>query len=236
MSFIEEKWFNSTIFTKLATFSMALAAVLLLICSILFFALSGTGGEDVVALGVTWLIMAAINALITFGLLKLSRIARISAIYLGLCILIPYVLLAALWIFSLIRIPLLGTLVTAYFELLRAVWPMMRAFVPAEAAALFAFLMIVFVGPMILNVFAMLILFIFGKDFAGDGGRKSKAVAYLLWFFLGYLSAHKFYLGKDRIGIVYFLTFQIVTLGWWANLFTLGKQVDAYNAKLDEAV
>ena len=181
-----------------------------------------------------WLVLAAFNALLAFGLLKVNRIARIASIYIGLCVLIPYILLAVLWIFSLVRFPLLGTLLSVYFELLRSVFPLIMSFAPGGAVALVAFLMIVLIGPMVLNVVAMLILFTFGKDFANDEGRKSKIVAYLLWFFLGALSAHKFYLGKDRVAIVYFLTFQILWLGWFVNLFTLGKQVDAYNAKLSE--
>ena len=59
---------------------------------------------------------------------------------------------------------------------------------------------------------------------------KSKFVAYLLWFFLGILSAHKFYLGKIGIGILYLVTFQLFCVGWLIDLFTLGNQVDLYNA------
>jgi TM2 domain-containing membrane protein YozV len=108
------------------------------------------------------------------------------------------------------------------------------SFVPAEMKALLAFLLIIFIGPFILAVVSMLLLFFCGKDFKGDGAVKSKLVAYLLWFFLGFVSAHKFYLEKDGIGILYFLTWQIVFLGWWVDLFTLGKQVDKYNARLND--
>ena len=45
---------------------------------------------------------------------------------------------------------------------------------------------------------------------------KSKTTAYLLWFFLGFLGVHKFYLEKVGIGLLY-------------DLFTLGGQVDKYN-------
>jgi TM2 domain-containing membrane protein YozV len=58
---------------------------------------------------------------------------------------------------------------------------------------------------------------------------KSKTTAYLLWFFLGGLSAHKFYLGKTGIGILYLLTGQLAGIGWIIDLFTLGSQVDNYN-------
>jgi hypothetical protein len=58
---------------------------------------------------------------------------------------------------------------------------------------------------------------------------KSKTTAYLLWFFLGAVSAHKFYLGKIGIGILYLLTGQLFGIGWLIDLFTLGSQVDNYN-------
>jgi TM2 domain-containing membrane protein YozV len=58
---------------------------------------------------------------------------------------------------------------------------------------------------------------------------KSKTTAYLLWFFLGWCSAHKFYLGKTGVGILYLLTGQLAGIGWLIDLFTLGGQVDTYN-------
>ncbi|WP_428740155.1 TM2 domain-containing protein [Tenacibaculum sp.] len=58
---------------------------------------------------------------------------------------------------------------------------------------------------------------------------KSKGVAYLLWFFLGGISAHRFYLGQIGIGILYLLTFQLFGIGWIIDLFILGGMVDKYN-------
>jgi len=58
---------------------------------------------------------------------------------------------------------------------------------------------------------------------------KSKGTAYLLWFFLGFFSAHRFYLGKTGSGILYLLTFQLFIVGWFIDLFTLGGMVDNYN-------
>jgi TM2 domain-containing membrane protein YozV len=59
---------------------------------------------------------------------------------------------------------------------------------------------------------------------------KSKGTAYLLWVFLGPFGAHRFYLEKIGTGILYLLTFGIFGIGWLIDLFTLGTQVDAYNA------
>ncbi len=59
---------------------------------------------------------------------------------------------------------------------------------------------------------------------------KSKGVAYLLWFFLGLLGVHKFYVGKVGMGVVYLLTAGLFGIGWFIDLFTLGNQVDIANA------
>ncbi|HEY9535401.1 MAG TPA: NINE protein [Mucilaginibacter sp.] len=59
---------------------------------------------------------------------------------------------------------------------------------------------------------------------------KSKSTAYILWFFLGIIGAHKFYLNKTGMGILYFFTFGIFGIGWLIDLFTLGSQVDTFNA------
>lgn len=59
---------------------------------------------------------------------------------------------------------------------------------------------------------------------------KSKLVAYLLWWFLGVIGAHKFYLGKTGTGVLYFFTFGLFGIGWLIDLFTLSGQVELYNA------
>ena len=58
---------------------------------------------------------------------------------------------------------------------------------------------------------------------------KSKGVAYLLWFFLGFFGAHRFYLEKIGTGVLYLLTFGVFGIGWLFDLFTLCGQVDTYN-------
>jgi len=62
---------------------------------------------------------------------------------------------------------------------------------------------------------------------------KSKTIAYLLWFFLGIFSAHRFYLGKFGSGIFYLLTLQLGGIGWLIDLFLLGGMVEQYNNKTE---
>ena len=54
-------------------------------------------------------------------------------------------------------------------------------------------------------------------------------VAYLLWFLLGLVGVHKFYLGKIGMGILYLFTGGIFLIGWIIDVFTLPSQVRAYN-------
>ncbi|QEC74558.1 NINE protein [Mucilaginibacter ginsenosidivorax] len=64
---------------------------------------------------------------------------------------------------------------------------------------------------------------------------KSKSTAYILCFFLGVFGVHKFYLNKAGIGILYFFTLGLVGIGWIIDLFTLGNQVDAFNALVKQS-
>ncbi len=58
---------------------------------------------------------------------------------------------------------------------------------------------------------------------------KSKVAAYLLWFFLGFLSAHRFYLGKYGSAILYLLTGQLFGIGWIIDVFLIDGMVERYN-------
>ena len=169
--------------------------------------------------------------MIAVGLFHVNRVARIAAIYIGLCVFIPILWAIALWILSLTQIPLLQSVMEAWFDFLGSailfIWEMM----PQDLQVLAVFLMVVYIGQPILNLLAMIILFVFGGDFKSEPKKKSMATAYVLWFFLGGLSTRKFYLGKDRSAIVFFLTLHGFGIGWLIGLFTLWKQVDAANAE-----
>jgi TM2 domain-containing membrane protein YozV len=51
------------------------------------------------------------------------------------------------------------------------------------------------------------------------GAALTYAVAYLLWFFLGPLGAHRFFLGKKASGRLYLCTLGLFGLGWIADAF-----------------
>ena len=63
----------------------------------------------------------------------------------------------------------------------------------------------------------------------GEGKQKYKNTAFVLWLFYGLLGAHKYYLGRKRMGIAYTCTFGFVGIGWLFDIFSLFIQVDVSN-------
>lgn len=51
--------------------------------------------------------------------------------------------------------------------------------------------------------------------------RKNKTVALLLCIFLGGLGAHKFYVGKVGMGIIYLFTFGLFGFGWIIDIILI---------------
>lgn len=62
--------------------------------------------------------------------------------------------------------------------------------------------------------------------------QKSTGVAYLLWFLLGLVGGHQFYLGKVGRGLLYLFTLGILGIGTLIDLFTLPSQVRQVNTQL----
>ena len=54
--------------------------------------------------------------------------------------------------------------------------------------------------------------------YAGAGVQKSKWTAFLLCFFLGWLGAHRFYVGKNGTGIIWLLTVGLSGVGVFFDL------------------
>ena len=63
---------------------------------------------------------------------------------------------------------------------------------------------------------------------------KSLVTSYILCLFLGILGAHQFYLRRPLLGVLYFFTGGIILCGWIYDIFTLPRQVESYNARIDE--
>lgn len=60
------------------------------------------------------------------------------------------------------------------------------------------------------------------------GKRKDKYVSLLLCIFLGYFGAHKFYEGKNGMGIVYFFTMGLFGIGWIADIIIIATKKNPY--------
>lgn len=81
-----------------------------------------------------------------------------------------------------------------------------------------------------------------------EASKKSAGVAYLLWFFLGTLGAHRFYTGRTGSGVMQLVLcilgwltlligvgiFLLGALGVWllVDLFLVGGWVRAHNQKI----
>jgi TM2 domain-containing membrane protein YozV len=64
--------------------------------------------------------------------------------------------------------------------------------------------------------------------------RKSKKVALMLCVFLGIFGAHKFYVGKIGMGILYLFTFGLFGFGWIVDiiLIAMGSFKDEFDLPL----
>lgn len=149
---ITDKWRDSSVFTKFVTFAMALNTVLTLVCGIILFGISldagfGSGGYFF------WMVFSTgINALLTFGIFKVARIARAFTIWEGLIALL-YIILG-LWALKASLGGFLGILVDIIIKLM-----------PADGGALIA----LFIAPSLLQaVSALLLMFCCGRDFAKE--------------------------------------------------------------------
>jgi len=60
---------------------------------------------------------------------------------------------------------------------------------------------------------------------------KKTLVAYLLWFFLGLLGVHRFYLGHIGMGILYLFTGSLFGIGWIIDLFLIPSRVEQANVQ-----
>ncbi len=71
-----------------------------------------------------------------------------------------------------------------------------------------------------------------GCGSSGQIEKRELTEAYLLWFFLGLLGGHRFYVGDIGLGVVYLFTLGIFGIGWMADAFLLPNLVQSANKKL----
>ncbi|MDD5723612.1 MAG: TM2 domain-containing protein [Syntrophales bacterium] len=60
-----------------------------------------------------------------------------------------------------------------------------------------------------------------------------KSIGYILWLF-GFTGSHRFYYGRRVSGIVYFLTFGLLGIGWLIDLFLIPSLQRQANLKFSE--
>ncbi len=58
-------------------------------------------------------------------------------------------------------------------------------------------------------------------NYTTNTSDKSKKVALLLCIFLGYLGAHRYYVGKIGTGILYTCTMGFFLIGWLSDLWKI---------------
>lgn len=64
--------------------------------------------------------------------------------------------------------------------------------------------------------------------------QKDLVIAYLLWFFLGMFSMHRFYLRSPIVGLIYLVTGQLFGIGWIIDFFLIPGMVDRCNRECYE--
>jgi hypothetical protein len=69
-----------------------------------------------------------------------------------------------------------------------------------------------------------------------DRRKKSKGVAYLLWFLLGGIGGHRYYVGDIGMGIG--MTLTLGGFGLWAliDVFFIGSRVEKKNLELEREI
>ena len=74
-------------------------------------------------------------------------------------------------------------------------------------------------------------LAIFEQEF--NKKKKGKGTAYLLWFFLGTVGAHRFYLGDIGKGLLLLFTLGGLFIGAIVDVFFIGSRVESRNEEIE---
>jgi len=182
MSFFNEKWKNSSIMTKAAAWILAFTTLLLLICTITVLSLERTilsmmeSDAPFIGYWFFYLFFLVFCALFSFGIFKVSKIARFFVIITGLGPVISIIFLFTQLgdIMTLVRETVgAGTVDAAIAASSAGMGFAARMFadvllplIPAAVLVRIGFYLFVFTTPMVFYVLATLILLLFcGKDF-----------------------------------------------------------------------
>lgn len=66
--------------------------------------------------------------------------------------------------------------------------------------------------------------------------KKSVVATWLLWLFLGFLGAHRFYMGKIGTGIVMLLTLGVFGIWWLVDIFLISGMIRTDEHKVQNQI
>jgi len=163
-----EKWRNSSILTKVSLWTMLLNTLLLLVSALVY--LSWTAGTEYTGGSLLFFIAFFINALLSFGIFKVNGVARVFTILQGLVSVLFIVLFISGYKFLMASVveaggEAAGAAVAASAGLFAGLFKSLLSAIPSNVMAQIGFYLIIFIGPYILQLLSMLILFLCGKDF-----------------------------------------------------------------------
>jgi hypothetical protein len=181
MGFFNDKWNNSSALPKVALCTMLLNTLLLLIGALVILSWEKMLGASY-GYYILFLIAFLYNALLSFGLFKVNGIARGFTILEGLGSVLVIVLFiagykyaiaatreAAAGLYGETAVDAAGAAIGASAGLigglLQSILPALLSLIPPKVLGMIGLYLIIFIGPCILQLLSMLILFVCGKDF-----------------------------------------------------------------------
>lgn len=69
-----------------------------------------------------------------------------------------------------------------------------------------------------------------------DNKRKSTATTWILWFFLGNIGAHRYYLGKIGTGVAMTLTLGCLGIWTFIDIFLINGMINKKNNEIESGI
>lgn len=69
-----------------------------------------------------------------------------------------------------------------------------------------------------------------------DNRKKSTATTWILWFFLGNIGAHRYYLGKIGTGVAMTLTFGCLGIWTIIDIFLINGMINKKNIEIESGI